>query len=258
MARAVGTDEGHWILARMGKRVLRPGGKELTLKMLHALAVVPTDDVVEFAPGLGFTTALTLERNPRTYTGVEINQEVAVRLERIVSGTGRSVRVAAAEECGLEDESCDVVYAEAILTMQPDRKKDNILREAHRILRPGGRFGLHEIALVPDDLAESTKRDIRAGLARAIKVNARPLTQLEWIAHVEEAGFEVKVVEWNPFHLLEARRVVRDEGFLRTLRIAWNVLTHPRDRRRILEMRAAFRAHADNLKSICIVAGRRR
>lgn len=42
---------GHWVLARMGKRVLRPGGKELTLKMIQNLNITSQDEVVEFAPG---------------------------------------------------------------------------------------------------------------------------------------------------------------------------------------------------------------
>lgn len=43
---------GHWLLARLGKRVLRPGGKELTARMLTD-AKLRGVDVVEFAPGLG-------------------------------------------------------------------------------------------------------------------------------------------------------------------------------------------------------------
>ena len=47
--------QGHWVLARAGKRVLRPGGLELTRQMLSALAIGQRDRVVEFAPGLGVT-----------------------------------------------------------------------------------------------------------------------------------------------------------------------------------------------------------
>ena len=43
---------GHWLLARLGKRVLRPGGRELTHRMLDA-ATLPGAEVVELAPGLG-------------------------------------------------------------------------------------------------------------------------------------------------------------------------------------------------------------
>jgi hypothetical protein len=51
---------GHWLLARMGKRVLRPGRLELTHWLLGELSVTAPDDVVEFAPGLGVTARMTL------------------------------------------------------------------------------------------------------------------------------------------------------------------------------------------------------
>ena len=44
---------GHWLLARLGKRVLRPGGLSLTRRLLESLAIQPSDAVVEFAPGHG-------------------------------------------------------------------------------------------------------------------------------------------------------------------------------------------------------------
>ncbi len=69
---------GHWVLARLGKRVLRPGGMQLTRKMLEALRIERDDDVVEFAPGMGVTARLTIELNPKSYTGVE-RDEVAAR-----------------------------------------------------------------------------------------------------------------------------------------------------------------------------------
>jgi len=44
---------GQLLLLRLGKRVLRPGGLELTRRMLDGLNIQPNDDVVEFGPGLG-------------------------------------------------------------------------------------------------------------------------------------------------------------------------------------------------------------
>ena len=41
---------GHWLLAKMGKRVLRPGGLDLTRQLLKWLAIGQDDEVVEFAP----------------------------------------------------------------------------------------------------------------------------------------------------------------------------------------------------------------
>ena len=54
----ISTAQGHWLLARMGKRVLRPGGKELTIKLIRSLNITTEDSVVEFAPGLGVTASI--------------------------------------------------------------------------------------------------------------------------------------------------------------------------------------------------------
>ncbi len=67
--------QGHWILAKMGKRVLRPGGLELTQKMIDHLDISHNDDVVEFAPGIGITAQITLDKKPHSYTGVELNEQ---------------------------------------------------------------------------------------------------------------------------------------------------------------------------------------
>ena len=37
------TQQGHWVLAAMGKRVLRPGGKELTEKLIDSLNIASSD-----------------------------------------------------------------------------------------------------------------------------------------------------------------------------------------------------------------------
>jgi ubiquinone/menaquinone biosynthesis C-methylase UbiE len=63
--------------------------------------------------------------------------------------------------------------------MQGDAAKHAIVAEAARVLRPHGRYAIHELALTPDTVAAEVSTDIRQSLARAIKVNARPLTIAE-------------------------------------------------------------------------------
>ena len=54
--RPIAIAPGHWVLARAGKRVLRPGGAALTADMLDHARLAGAD-VVELAPGLGRTAA---------------------------------------------------------------------------------------------------------------------------------------------------------------------------------------------------------
>lgn len=244
--------QGHWLLARLGKRVLRPGGAELTHKLL-ALADLAASDVVELAPGLGRTAAEIIHRRPRSYVGVEQDPNAAAAVRSIVSGYGHA-RVADAADTGLPDGSADVVVGEVMLTMQNDKAKAAIVAEATRLLRRGGRYAIHELALTPDELPDDVKTDIRQALAKSIKVNARPLTVAEWQQLLADQGLRVDHIETAPMALLQPRRLVSDEGLLGALRFAKNVLTHRDARRRVLGMRRTFVKHRDRLTAVAIVA----
>ncbi|MFB7878375.1 MULTISPECIES: class I SAM-dependent methyltransferase [unclassified Nocardia] len=243
---------GHWLLARLGKRVLRPGGIELTERMLDA-AALPGAEVVELAPGLGHTAEAILRREPAGYRGVEADDAAAARSAEVV-GTRGAVTTGDAADTGLPADSADVVVGEAMLTMQTDPHKAAIIAEAFRVLRPGGRYAIHELALHPDDLDDAVKTEIRKALARSIKVNARPLTRTEWTDLLTAGGFVVETVDFAPMALLRPRRVLADEGLLGTARIIKNVLRDRAARQRVLAMRATFTTHAKALTAIAVIA----
>ena len=246
--------QGHWILAKLGKRVLRPGGIELTDKMIESLKISNKDDVVEFAPGLGLTAKKTCSFSPKSYTAVEINEEAANIVRKRVKYDKMHLIVANAVESTLPDSCADKVYCEAMLTMQSNKNKGTIISEAARILRPGGYYAIHEICLIPDDVSETLKRGIYHDLATAIQVNARPITLPEWKELFANAGLEVVSYSTNNMHLLEPKRVINDEGVFRTMKIVFNILTHPAMRKRVLGMRRIFRKYEDSLRSITILA----
>ena len=247
------TMPGHWLLAQLGKKVLRPGGVELTRRMLEALDIRSTDDVVEFAPGLGATARTALERDPASYTGIERDDTAARQVRGYLRGPGRQCLVGRAEETGLPGASATVVFGEAMLTMQTPTHKASIVKEAARLLRPGGRYGVHELCVQPDDLEETKKSEISLVLSDAIRVGARPLTPGQWTALLADHGFTVETRVTAPMHLLEPRRFIQDEGLARTVRFVLKVARTPAARRRILLMRTVFRQYAGNLGAITMV-----
>jgi uncharacterized protein (DUF2249 family) len=210
-------------------------------------------NVIALAPGLGRTAAEILARRPRSYVGAEQDPDAARSVRKILAGRG-DVRIADAAETGLADSATDIVIGEAMLTMQGDAAKRAIVSEAARVLRPGGRYAIHELALTPDTIADEIKTDVRQSLARAIKVNARPLTVAEWTQLLGDHGLIVDHVATAPMALLEPRRLIADEGLPGALRFAKNLLTHRDARRRVLQMRRTFRRHRDRLMALAIVA----
>ncbi len=246
--------QGHWILARMGKKVLRPGGKELTRKLIETLDISVEDDVVEFAPGLGFTASLALANNPRSYVGVEADAYAVRLLQQRIKGNNIHFIRGNASMTSLTAGSKDKVWGEAMLTMQADHRKTEIVREAHRILKKGGLYAIHELGLFPDGLNEELKATIQKDLALSIRVNARPLTAEEWKILLENEGFKIIKTETNPMRLLEPTRMIDDEGIFGVLKIVFNILTHLKAGKRILQMRRTFRKHQEHINAVAIVA----
>lgn len=245
---------GHWVLARMGKRVLRPGGLALTEWMLDALAIGPGDTVVEFAPGMGLTAALTARRRPEAFTAVERDRAAAARVQAQLQSHGYRCIQGDARATGLPDACASVVYGEAMLTMQMEDQKRAIIAEAARLLRPGGRYAIHEICF--EGGTEESRREACRDLTRQIHHGVQPLPVGEWTRLFEEAGFTVARVRTVPMHLLEPARLLRDEGLIGTLRFVLRLMLNPAARRRAAEMRATFRRHSGLIRGMSIVAVR--
>ena len=248
---------GHWVLARLGKRVLRPGGMQLTGRLLKALNIQRTDDVVEFAPGMGVTARITLELGPASYTAVERDEAAAKIVGSYLQGERQQCVVGNASDTGLRDQCATVVYGEAMLTMQTAEMKRDIVQEAHRLLKSGGRYGIHEMCLMSDNLDEKTKRETEKALTGVVHHGVRPLAVSEWRSLLESEGFEVQSVDMASMSLLEPGRLIKDEGFAGALRFVLNVLRDSEARRRVMEMRSVFRRHRKQLGAVAIT-GRKR
>lgn len=247
--------QGHWVLAKLGKRVLRPGGIELTRRLITAAAPHSSDRIVEFGPGTGRTAGMLLQPGPVSYRGIDPHSNAAPQLLSVLTAYPQAKLIeASAAETGLPDGDATLVLGEAMLTMQPERTKRAIIAEAARLLAPGGRYAIHELSLTPEDCPDEVATEVSRALSRGIKVGARPLTAPAWAALIEEAGLVVEWTSANPMRLLEPSRLIADEGLFGATRFAFNVARNPQARERIKTMRATFRAHAGNLAAIALVA----
>ncbi|MCB1031449.1 MAG: class I SAM-dependent methyltransferase [Acidimicrobiales bacterium] len=245
---------GHWLLARLGKRVLRPGGVELTHKLLDAVNLTGTDNLIEIAPGLGATTRLLLDKQPASYTGVDRDPAATSLVEAMLDGPNRQILQASASETGLEDNSADVVFGEAYLTMHPDSLKQRTIAELSRVLRPGGRFALHEVAFAPDDIDNPSAVKAAEALKSSIKVNVTPMTVQGWSTLLSDHGLRVEHTFTLPLHLLEPQRIISDEGYLGAAKFVANVARDSQARSRVMAMRQAMRANEAHLQAIGLVA----
>ncbi|MBW3086826.1 hypothetical protein KEM60_03055 [Austwickia sp. TVS 96-490-7B] len=255
------TMQGHWLLASLGKRVLRPGGLALTRHLLQQAAPHRDDRIVEFGPGVGKTAALLLAVTPTSYVGVDPNPEGQEALRAVLDRHPQArCEVADAAATGLPDGQTDLVVGEAMLTMHSPDGKAAIVAEAARLLAPGGRYAIHELLRVGDEATLACHGDggpsdpVSKEISRTIKVGARPLTLDGWTGLLTDAGLTVEWTEQAPMRLLEPSRVVADEGLVGAARFMANVLRNKAARERIAQMRTSFRDNKDSLAAIAIVA----
>lgn len=246
---------GHWVLARAGKRVLRPGGVELTRAMFDALAITTEDDVVELAPGMGASFTRAARYRPATLCGVDENEKVVQGINERFGGTDYRCVCGDIAATGLPSESADVVYSEAVLSMQTGEKKQATIAEAMRVARPGARLGFHEL-VYSDDITAATRSTLETELQKSIRHVVRPATESEWRTMFDDAGLTVRIVRTAPMALLEPGRILRDEGMLRSLGILSRILASREIRKRVVHMRDVFRRHAGVMSAALFIVCR--
>ncbi|MGF7047654.1 ubiquinone/menaquinone biosynthesis C-methylase UbiE [Paenibacillus sp. DS2015] len=141
-----------------------------------------------------------------------------------------------------------------MLTKQTSAQKSSIIKEAKRLLKPGVKYGIHEMNLTTTDIDEDTKKEIRQDLAKAIRINTSPLTVEEWQQLLIHHGFKIISVHTAPMHLLHSRRLIKDEGWKGVLKIICNIVMDRQARQRLLTMRKQFVKYSAHIQGVSIIA----
>jgi arsenite methyltransferase len=107
------------------------------------------------------------------------------------------------EEIPLPDDSVDVIISNCVINLSGD--KPAVLREAARVLRPGGRFAVTDV-VADEDMDEATRRDMKQWTGCI----AGALTEAEFRRELVGAGFaEIEVVETHRAHEHAGSAIIR-------------------------------------------------
>ena len=107
------------------------------------------------------------------------------------------------EEIPLPDATVDVVISNCVINLSAD--KAQVLREAARVLKPGGRFAVSDVVADPD-MDEATRADMQAWTGCI----AGALTRDEFAAALAGAGLEdVEIRETHRVHEHAASAIIR-------------------------------------------------
>jgi len=110
------------------------------------------------------------------------------------------------ENIPLPDNSVDVIISNCVINLSADKSK--VLREAFRVLKPGGRFAVSDVVVrgeVPDE--------IRRSLLLWVGCIAGALNDDEYVAKLTAAGFNsIEIEPTRVYSLEDARTVLSGQG----------------------------------------------
>jgi SAM-dependent methyltransferase len=110
------------------------------------------------------------------------------------------------EKIPLPDNSVDVIISNCVINLSAD--KDRVLREAFRVLRPGGRFAVSDVVTrgqIPED--------VRRNALLWIGCIAGALDEGDYRARLAAAGFEqIGIEPTRVYHIEDARAFLTEKG----------------------------------------------
>jgi arsenite methyltransferase len=110
------------------------------------------------------------------------------------------------ENIPLPDNSVDVVISNCVINLSPD--KDRVLREAFRVLKPGGRFAVSDVVTRGEILPE-----IRKSVLLWVGCVAGALDESEYRNKLRAAGFDdVEIEPTRIYRVEDAREFLAGQG----------------------------------------------
>jgi SAM-dependent methyltransferase len=110
------------------------------------------------------------------------------------------------ESIPLPDNSVDVIISNCVINLSVD--EDAVLREAFRVLKPGGRFAVSDIVVLGD-----VPEEVRRSMELWVGCIAGAMTDTEYQSRLVAAGFEqVQLEPWRIYEVDDARAFLEGSG----------------------------------------------
>lgn len=175
------------------------------------LALEPGQTVLDLGSGGGIDVLLSAKRVGPTgkVYGLDMTDEMlalARENQRKAGATNVEFLKGTIEAIPLPDNAVDVIISNCVINLSSD--KDAVLREAFRVLKPGGRFGVSDVVVRGE-----VPMDIRRSMELWVGCIAGALEATEYAEKLRAAGFvDVDVEPWRIYEIDDARAFLTESG----------------------------------------------
>jgi arsenite methyltransferase len=126
--------------------------------------------------------------------------------QRKVGATNAAFLKGTIEAIPLPDASVDVIISNCVINLSSD--KDAVLREAFRVLKPGGKFAVSDVVV-----RGHVPADVRRSMELWVGCLAGALEEQEYVSKLRAAGFsDVSVEAWRIYDVKSARGFLTEAG----------------------------------------------
>ncbi len=171
----------------------------------------PGETVLDLGSGGGIDVLLSAKRvgpTGRVY-GLDMTDEMlalARENQRKAGATNVEFLKGTIEHIPLPDHSVDVIISNCVINLSAE--KDAVLREAFRVLKPGGRFAVSDVVV-----RGAVPADVRRSMELWVGCIAGALEERDYASKLSAAGFaDVAFEPWRVYAIEDARAFLTASG----------------------------------------------
>ncbi|MEO8702705.1 MAG: class I SAM-dependent methyltransferase [Kofleriaceae bacterium] len=212
--------------ALCGKTVMRHGGTHGTRRLLTELDIGPNSRVLEIGTGVGTSAFDLIAADPTIHvTGVDLSafmvesskRRIDEKVQTFVATGGVEaefrnrlafVHTSDPNVMPFPDNSFDVVLVEAVASYNDPRR---FFPEILRVLKPGGRVGLHDWCWTMEPSAD-LEVHVCVMACGCNPGEMKFFTQNDWEQGLQRQGFDIRFAEQYPFTFFSWGTMADDEG----------------------------------------------
>jgi SAM-dependent methyltransferase len=171
----------------------------------------PGETVLDLGSGGGIDVLLSAKRigpTGKAY-GLDITDEMLALAEENKRKSGLTnveFLKGEIENIPLPDNAVDVIISNCVINLSGD--KDRVMREAFRVLKPGGRFAVSDVVVRGEIPAE-----VRKSMELWVGCIAGALEEMDYVKLLAKAGFDMIDIEpTRKYSIEDARQFLTGEG----------------------------------------------